>query len=245
MPEKRTCLRCKLAFEAELMPVTFGLGQMWDLSPRICPKCVNRQAADRARAAYDQARAAAEFPPTRFAQATVHRDHPVMPLQPLADVLKAGGSIWLAGAPGRGKTVLAVQVALTVLAGKRPTDTDDERERIRVWFAHESRIMQAWDAREEAALARVRSIRVLVYDDLGTQGRPALAETVINGRYEAGLPTLVTTNYSAAQLEALPDYQRSASRLREMCGRHVYWLDAGTWADLRGASTAAEGGVTP
>ena len=105
-------------------------------------------------------------------------------------------SLYIAGDVGVGKTFLASSLC-----------TDLIRRGHRVLWRNVSEIRSCFDDRktkETEVIARFVRPRVLVLDDLGKE-RPtewALEQlfSVVNSRYDAGLPLIVTTNYGSADL---------------------------------------------
>lgn len=136
------------------------------------------------------------------------------------DVVKARGSkrcglgLLLVGKPGHGKTTLASVVLQEVLRQADPNlwgqvDTFVKKPALFVDYPKLLRIQQrAWkeESGPDAMLMdqvygdSKDSIRILVLDDLGKEHRTASGwaentfDAVLRARYNAGLPTIVTTN---------------------------------------------------
>lgn len=131
---------------------------------------------------------------------------------------------------GTGKTTLAAALVARLV---------EERAITVRWLTHTGfldgmkRLFDQDGASAEAWAAAVASEPVLVLDDFGasqaTGWSVARTTELVNARYERGLLTIVTTNYtSPADVEARYD-GRVASRLRAWA-----WIPVGG-ADLRGA----------
>lgn len=126
-----------------------------------------------------------------------------------------GKGLLLVGKPGHGKTTLASVVLQDVLRTSEPSlwgsaDTIVKRPVIFVDYPKLLRIQQrAWkdDDGDESILmdqiygdSKVGNISILVLDDLGKEHRTASGwaentfDALLRARYNAGLPTIVTTN---------------------------------------------------
>ena len=128
----------------------------------------------------------------------------------LANMLERGIGITLHGAVGTGKTHLAVAI-LSVAISKLYS----------VHFAAEDTIFdnfkENWREPEKEIqyLIKLQKVRFLVIDDIGIR-RPSdyvsdRYEAIFNTRYANGLPTIITTNKSPAELKEV--YERQMSRL--------------------------------
>lgn len=105
-------------------------------------------------------------------------------------------------------------------------------DRIRATFSGKPESNQEWNPRgssgqatDEDIYRELSMVKVLVVDDVG-KVRPrdpsflqGVYYRIIDGRYTAGLPIVITTNLSLAELEAHVG-GASADRLSEMCGRN-------------------------
>lgn len=134
--------------------------------------------------------------------------------------------LFIAGPKGTGKTHLAAAVANQLIQQGTPVicmTMIDLLERIKRTFAREG-------ADEGAVLSLYKTVPLLVIDDMGkeppTEWAVSTVYNIINGRYEAYLPTIVTTNYDDKTLVArmTPQATRDSvtaeatiDRLMEMC----------------------------
>ena len=130
------------------------------------------------------------------------------------DFKKQGKGLLLYGDVGRGKTYGAASVANALLdKGYTVLMTD--------FTSIESIVSNVWDKQEYYdALNR---FSLLVIDDLAVERKSEymsqIVQAVINTRYNAGLPLIITTNLTGEELQSPSDmvYKRIFSRLYEMC----------------------------
>ena len=127
---------------------------------------------------------------------------------------KAHG-LMLMGGYGTGKTHLAVAILRETAEAGIPgmfVVVPDLLGKMRASFDRK-------DGKADELVTTAKNARLLVLDDLGAENpRPWVVELVyvlINHRYEHMLPTVITTNYSGKELEAVFG-RRIMSRLAEM-----------------------------
>ena len=131
------------------------------------------------------------------------------------DNLREGKGLLLYGAVGTGKTFLSACIVNALLdRGYRCLMTTFPRLINEIQSTFEER-QQRIDA--------LRRYKLLVIDDLGvernTEYMTELVQTIIDERYRAGLPLIVTTNLMSEELQQPTDVARERlySRLFEMC----------------------------
>lgn len=134
--------------------------------------------------------------------------------------------LFICGDPGTGKTHLAAAIANQLLHKGRAVvcmTMIDLLKRIRRTFS-------PGGGEESAVLDIYKTVQLLIIDDMGkeppTEWAVSTIYDIINGRYEAYLPTIVTTNYGTDAFiarmtprETRDDTTARATidRLREMC----------------------------
>lgn len=125
--------------------------------------------------------------------------------------------LMLRGSPGSGKTHIAVAILRAVLDRGYSGiywNFSDLLERIRNTFGGGS------DTTQEELLGPMESLDLLVLDDVGAESTSDWVRDrlylIINRRYEAARPLVITTNCSEAELAARVG-PRTASRLYEIC----------------------------
>ncbi len=145
---------------------------------------------------------------------------------PRADAPEPGkNGLFICGEPGTGKTHLAAAIANRLIRQGKPVvcaTMIDLLGRIKQSFKYEG---------EEARVLHLyKTVPLLVIDDIGkeppTEWAVSTIYSIINARYEAYLPIIVTTNYNSDMLikrmtprETKDDTTARATldRLREMC----------------------------
>lgn len=134
--------------------------------------------------------------------------------------------LFVSGPVGTGKTHLAAAIANYIMNRGTPVicqTMQDLLDGIRGAFNRDARVTSS------AVLAVYKDVPLLIIDDLGkeqcTEWAVSTVYNIVNGRYEALMPTIVTTNYNDAQLlrRLTPAHGDSVTaeatidRLREMC----------------------------
>ena len=124
------------------------------------------------------------------------------------------------GGTGSGKTFLAIAIANALIDMKKSVYVTSVTE----WID----MAQRYDAgNKQAILDKIMRVSLLVIDDLGAERNTSFgleqAYLLINSRYEAGLPTIATTNKSLEELKSpeFLEFQRIYDRVLEMCTLQV------------------------
>lgn len=146
---------------------------------------------------------------------------------------KERNGLFITGTKGTGKTHLAASIANQLIRGGTPVicmTMIDLLARIKETFDRN-------DAATEADVMRIyEEVPLLIIDDIGTEQPTewglSKIYTIINARYEAYMPTIITTNYSGDDLirRMTPEKDdgytaaKTIDRLREMCvGIEMAW----------------------
>lgn len=131
-----------------------------------------------------------------------------------AELLKMGQGLLLYGETGRGKTFYACEVANELI---------DKGYRVLVRnFAEILNTLQStYD--KQGYINNIKSVDLLVVDDLGVERETAFAKeqvyNIIDSRYRAGLPTVITTNLALDKIKSPEDIEnkRIYERVLEKC----------------------------
>jgi DNA replication protein DnaC len=133
-----------------------------------------------------------------------------------AEVLARNLGLIFSGAPGGGKTFWAAAVANALIDNG-----------VKAWMTTLPQVIAEmtsdYNERRDEVLHRIRMVPFLVLDDLGFERNTSFAREkafeIINERYAARKPLIVTTNLTKADLEKPTDVgcARVYSRLLEMC----------------------------
>lgn len=123
-------------------------------------------------------------------------------------------------------------------------EADLQRD-LRNWY---TRLRQ--DPGAPSPMKRAKEAQVLILDDLGTADQEAKnwkqqIEGLIDARYVAGLPVVITSNLRWEDLGNHYGSERLASRLAEMVGDRHYALDPAFMSDWRREAGAGAPSQTP
>lgn len=147
---------------------------------------------------------------------------------------KERNGLFIVGSYGTGKTHLATAIANSLIRDGMPVICMTMIDLL-------ARIKSTFDANDEATEADVMrvycDVPLLVIDDLGseqpTEWGISKIYAIVNARYEAFMPVVVTTNYTGKELirrmtPSAPGDSRNAEktldRLKEMCeGVEMFW----------------------
>lgn len=141
--------------------------------------------------------------------------------------------LFITGPKGTGKTHLAAAIANQLMqegTGVICMTMIDLLDRIKETYAQRGQ----WEASEGDVLNTYKEVPLLIIDDMGkeppTEWAVSKIYAIINARYEAFLPTIVTTNYTDSELVRRLTPQGTGDsttadatidRLREMCAAIV------------------------
>lgn len=132
------------------------------------------------------------------------------------------GWLLVHGPSGAGKTHVAAAIANRCLERGQPAlfvVVPDLLDHLRASYRPDS------DMGYDALLEQVRVAPILILDDLGTQSSTAWAQEklfqILNHRYNAQLPTVVTTNLSLERVD-----ERLRMRLTDPAIARVYYVEA-------------------
>jgi len=150
---------------------------------------------------------------------------------------KERNGLFITGSYGTGKTHLASSIANQLMQGGTAVICMTMIDLL-------AKIKSSFDSDQNATEAEImklyEEIPLLIIDDIGSEQPTEWGSTriysIINARYEAYMPTIVTTNYTGDELirRMTPTYggklgdtrnaEKTLDRLREMCmGMEMYW----------------------
>lgn len=147
-----------------------------------------------------------------------------------------GKGLYLEGPCGTGKTHLAIAIALAIINTGVPVickTSIDILGDIKRCYERNSEVT------EEEVLEAYKTVDLLIIDDLGkeqvTEWSVPVLYSVLNERYEALLPTIITTNYNtsalAEKLSAKGDTETAAAIISRFV--ESYKRVTMAWADYR------------
>lgn len=147
-----------------------------------------------------------------------------------------GKGLYLEGPCGTGKTHLAIAIALAIINTGVPVickTSIDILGDIKRCYERNSEVT------EEEVLEAYKSVDLLIIDDLGkeqtTEWSVPVLYSILNERYEALLPTIITTNYNtsalAEKLSAKGDTETAAAIISRFV--ESYKRVTMAWADYR------------
>lgn len=130
-------------------------------------------------------------------------------------MLEAGKGLLFHGGVGTGKTFLAACIVNELISQGYPCMITN--------FSRLINTIQGMFEGKQEYIDKLNKFTLLVLDDFGieanTEYRSETVHNIIDSRYNAGLPTIVTTNLSPQELKSPSDLRKSRmySRLFEMC----------------------------
>ena len=186
-PKRFTCHHC--GADLDTMEVVFG-GRSWTVPVWTSCGC-DASRLDGQNVGSDEARYYLAGIPRRFIGADQG-----YAAEYAADVI-AGRSLYITGPYGSGKTHLACALAKAVIDAGQSVRFENSKRLI-------TEIQGTYDGKRTDALDRAYGCRVLVLDDLGkeqpTEYSISMLYEVIDTRYAAGKPIVVTTNFERDEL---------------------------------------------
>lgn len=147
-----------------------------------------------------------------------------------------GKGLYLEGPCGTGKTHLAIAIALAIINAGVPVickTSIDILGDIKRCYERNSEVT------EEEVLEAYKTVDLLIIDDLGkeqvTEWSVPVLYSILNERYEALLPTIITTNYNTTALAEKLSAKGDAETATAIISRFVESSKRVTmsWADYR------------
>ncbi|MBP3335521.1 MAG: ATP-binding protein [Ruminiclostridium sp.] len=147
-----------------------------------------------------------------------------------------GKGLYLEGPCGTGKTHLAIAIALAIINTGVPVickTSIDILSDIKRCYERNSEVT------EEEVLEAYKTVDLLIIDDLGkeqvTEWSVPVLYSILNERYEALLPTIITTNYNTTALAEKLSAKGDAETATAIISRFVESSKRVTmsWADYR------------
>lgn len=147
-----------------------------------------------------------------------------------------GKGLYLEGPCGTGKTHLAIAIALAIINTGVPVickTSIDILGDIKRCYERNSEVT------EEEVLEAYKTVDLLIIDDLGkeqvTEWSVPVLYSILNERYEALLPTIITTNYNTTALAEKLSAKGDAETATAIISRFVESSKRVTmsWADYR------------
>lgn len=147
-----------------------------------------------------------------------------------------GKGLYLEGPCGTGKTHLAIAIALAIINTGVPVickTSIDILGNIKRCYERNSEVT------EEEVLEAYKTVDLLIIDDLGkeqvTEWSVPVLYSILNERYEALLPTIITTNYNTTALAEKLSAKGDAETATAIISRFVESSKRVTmsWADYR------------
>lgn len=147
-----------------------------------------------------------------------------------------GKGLYLEGSCGTGKTHLAIAIALAIINTGVPVickTSIDILGDIKRCYERNSEVT------EEEVLEAYKTVDLLIIDDLGkeqvTEWSVPVLYSILNERYEALLPTIITTNYNTTALAEKLSAKGDAETATAIISRFVESSKRVTmsWADYR------------
>lgn len=120
-------------------------------------------------------------------------------LKRAAQRIECGGNVLVCGGNGRGKTLLAIALCAAALRKGKTALMATSADLI-------SDVYRGYGGECRDLMERAKGVFLFALDDLGKENATPQATTtvyqVLNARYEAGRPTVVTTNLNGGELAA-------------------------------------------